>query len=157
MAMLALVAIVGSGCVPSPGPFHLAETNGVVVDRDDRTPIAEAWVIQWYRGGGVPGASQPEYHSRFTRSDSEGQFHFDGGIAPSPRMWVLRTYGPSYSFFHPSYGLLHGGVREGQATVELSGSKEEAALRQADLRPVCQGEITGPGAQRLAQLACPSD
>lgn len=156
LTLLALIAVglaACGGCVPSPGPFALAAAEGRVVDRDSGNGIPEAWVVQWYKGGGVPGASQPEYHARFARTDAAGQFRFEREVAPSPRMWLLRTYGPSYSFFHPSYGLLHGGVQT-RGAIELSGSLRDAELRRADLAPYCQGRIEGAGARRLAELAC---
>ncbi len=153
LALVAIGLVACGGCVPSPGPFSLAAAEGTVVDRDTGRGIADAWVVQWYRGGGVPGASQPEYHARFAQTDAAGRFAFASAPAPSPRMWMLRTYGPSYSFFHGDYGLLHAGVQAGPE-VSLSGSLRDAALRRADLDPYCQGRIRGPGARRLAELAC---
>ncbi len=141
-------------CLPSPGPFVLAAAEGRVVDRESGDGIPEAWVVEWYRGAGAPGGSQPEYHARFARTGANGAFRFDRRFAPSPRIWLLRTYGPSYSFFHPDYGLVHGGrPAEGEAVL-LRGSRGEAELRHADVAPYCRGDLRGAGAQRLAELAC---
>ena len=149
-----LLAALLMGCLPSPGPFVLRAAEGRVTDRDTGAPVREAWVVEWYRGAGTPGASQPEYHARFTQTAVDGSFSFERRIAPSPRIWLLRTYGPSYSFFHPAYGLIHGGTPAEGEIVRLSGSQREAELRHADLAIYCRGDLRGSGARRLAELAC---
>ena len=155
--LLALFALSGFvGCLPSPGPFFLAAREGRVVDRDIGAPIAGAWVVEWYRGAGVPGDTQPEYHARLVRTDARGRFTLPRELAPSVRMWTLRTYGPTYSFYHPDYGLVHGGGPKDDGRVQLSGSRTEAELRRLDLAPYCRGERRGDGARRLAALACPA-
>ena len=150
-----LLGLLLVGCLPSPGPFALAAAEGRVLDRDDGTPIEDAFVLQAYHGAGVSDGTRPEYHARWTRSDAAGRFSFARRVAPSPRMWLLRTYGPSYLFHHPDYGLVRG-PRDapGGALLELRGSRAEAPLRRADLDPYCRGEVPGRGARELARVAC---
>jgi hypothetical protein len=69
-------------------------------------------------------------------------------------MWLLKTYGPDYSFYHPSYGLQHGARGEGD-TLVLRGSLARAEQARADLAPICRGERDDPGARHLAAIACP--
>lgn len=154
---LALSVAVLGGCVPAPGPFVLAAARGRVLDADTGEPIRGAEVFQWYRGSGPSDASRPVYHSRWTSTDEDGRFGFERALSPSPRMWLLRTYGPSYGFYHPSYGLVHGGAAGTEGTLTLRGSLRDSALRLADLAPYCRGERDGRGARHLAEIACPPD
>ncbi len=171
--LAAAAALAACGCVPSPGPFVLDAVAGRVVDRDTGAPIAGAEVVQWWRGAGVPGASQPEYHARWTSSDDRGAFAFPRRVAPSARMWLLRTYGPTFSFYHPRYGLVHAGPgvsvpastgdagsREGaparSAIVALRGSLDEAPQRLDDLAAWCRAGHAGAGARHLSAIACPA-
>jgi hypothetical protein len=148
-----VVALLASACVPSPGPFRLQEVSGRVVDRDTGAPLAGVEVIESFRGAGAPGATQPVYHARWTTSDADGGFHFPDAVAPSARMWVLKTYAPTYLYFHPLYGLQRGGAPE-QGSLLLRASLARAEQALADLQPYCRGEIDDPGARRLAEVAC---
>ena len=169
----AFAALAACGCVPSLGPFVLESVAGRVVDTDTGLPIAGAEVIEWWRGGGVPGAARPEYHARWTSSGADGVFAFAGGLAPSPRMWLLETYGPTFSFYHPRYGLVHAGPgvserspgeprpersdpggHEPIVDVVLRGSLRQASQRLQDLAVWCRGEHEGAGARHLASIAC---
>ncbi len=150
----AAALVLLAGCVPSPGPFVLPPLEGRVVDTDTGAPIADAEVVARWVGGGVPGSARPEYHARWTRSDAAGRFRLEGGLAPSPRMWLLRTYGPELLFFHPGYGLVRSGVPEDPARVLLRGSRASAEARLRDLDPFCRGEVAGAGARHLAEVAC---
>lgn len=129
--------------------------RGRVVDRDTGEPIADATVIEWWRGAGRMGGPQPEVHARVRKSDAEGRFAFESARAPGPRLWFTKTYGPSYSFYHPSYGLEHGGEARAGEDLVLRGSLRDSAARLADLAPYCRGEPEGAGARRLAEAACP--
>ncbi len=151
-ALLAALA-----CVPGPGAFALDAVRGRVVDRDTGEPIRGAEVIEWYHGAGSMGGPQPVYHARWTRSDAEGRFALERAFATSPRMWLLETYGPSYSFFHPSYGLIRSGASPGpvQGELELGGSLRDSASRWLDLAPYCHGEPGDAGARHLREVACP--
>jgi hypothetical protein len=154
--LLSLCGGVGGGlvaCVPGPGPFHLAAARGVVRDRDSGAPVQGALVLQWYHGAGRMGGPRPEYHARATRSDASGRFAFERALAPSLRMWLLRTYGPEYAFHHPRYGLVRG-ARETADGLVLEGSTREEPLRASDLEPFCRGERSGEAA-RLLREACP--
>jgi hypothetical protein len=111
-------------------------------------------VIEWWHGAGR-GGPQPTYHARFATSDAEGRFAFPRACAPSPRMWLLRTYGPSYGFFHPEYGLVRAGEPAPGQTPVLEGSREEAELRRADLAPVCAPRPDERWQRELAEIACP--
>ena len=108
--------------------------------------------MQWHRGAGVPGSTQPVYHARWATTDARGHFALPSAIAPSPRMWFLRTYPPSYSVFHPDYGLQHARAREGPLRIELSSEIAESALR--DVAPYCRGEHDDAGSRRIAEVAC---
>lgn len=144
------------GCVPSLGPFVLDAAEGRVRDRDTGEPLRDAEVIEWYRGAGRMGGPQPELYARFARSDAGGRFAFPRQTAWSARLWLLKSYGPAYSFYHPSYGLEHG-ARRSPASDELllEGSLRDSAARLEALAPWCRGEHEGRGARRIAELACP--
>lgn len=159
-AGVAATASLLGGCVPSLGPFILDSARGRVIDQDTGEPIRGAEVIEWYRGAGSAGGPQPHYYARWTRSDREGRFAFGRAFAPSLRLWVLKTYGPTYSFYHPSYGLEHGGgrpERNVEPEVILRGSLRHSAQRLADLVPFCRGERSDRGARHLQQVACPPE
>jgi hypothetical protein len=153
-ALAALVALA-SGCVPGPGVLVLRAAEGSVVDRESGAAIAGATVIEWWRGAGRGGGPQPTYHARFATSDPGGRFAFPRELAPSPRLWLLRTYGPSYGFYHADYGLVRGAEPPPGAPVELAGSRAEAELRRADLAPVCAPHPRERWQRELAQVACP--
>ncbi len=148
----ALLSLVG--CVPSPGPFHLAAIEGQLIDRESRTPIAGAHIFQVYRGAGAPGADPNVYHARWTQTDAGGNFVFVSQIAPRVRMWILKTYGPRYDFYHPEYGLVRGPTTE-EAAVVLEGSLDQADQRRMDLQVFCSSTDDDPGSRRLRALACP--
>ena len=154
-ASLLVAAALLAGCVPSLGPCVLEGAGGRVADRDAGEPIADAEVIEWYRGAGRMGGPQPEVHARFAKSDAQGRFAFARARAPGPRLWFTKTYGPTYSFYHPSYGLEHGGEARAGEELVLRGSLRDSAARLADLAPYCRGEHEGAGARHLAQVACP--
>jgi hypothetical protein len=154
-ALVLAASLALSGCVPGPGVLVMRAAEGRVLDRESGAPIAGATVIEWWRGAGRGGGPQPTYHARFTRTDADGRFGFPRAIAKSPRMWLLRTYGPSYGFFHPDYGLVRGGEPAAGAAVELTGSLAEAELRRADLAPVCAPRPREAWERELAELACP--
>lgn len=146
-----------TGCVPSLGPFVLDAAQGRVRDRDTGEPLRGAEVIEWYRGAGRMGGPQPELHARWARTDTEGRFAFSRELAWNARLWLLKSYGPSYSFYHPSYGLEHGARRAAEGGLLLEGSLRDSALRLEALAPWCRGEHEGAGARHLAEAACPPD
>lgn len=152
LAVLALGWGAG-GCLPSPGPFVLDAVEGVVIDADSGAPLAGAEVIEWYRGAGTSDVA-PHYYARWATTDASGRFVLPRALSPSPRMWLLRTYGPSYSFYHPAYGLEHAGERPPTGRMVMRGSKQVAAQRLANLDPICRGERDDPGARHLAAIAC---
>ena len=152
-AALAAALLLCGGCLPSPGPFALEAVAGGVVDEDTGAPIAGAEVIQWYRGAGR-GGPRPVYHARWTTSDASGAFALPRAASPSPRMWLLRTYGPTYSFYHPDYGLEHAGEKPPQGEMVLRGSRSRAEMRLANLDPICRGEHDDAGSRHLAEIAC---
>jgi hypothetical protein len=154
---LAVAGALVAGCVPSLGRCVLEAASGRVVDRDTGEPIAGAEVVEWIRGAGRMGGPQPELHARFATSDAEGRFAFERAFAPGPRLWFSKNYGPSYSFYHPSYGLIHGGEPGSAAQIVLRGSLRDSAARLADLPPYCRGEHPGAGARHLAAVACPPE
>jgi hypothetical protein len=144
-----------AGCVPSLGPCVLEEASGRVVDRDTGEPIAGATVIERWRGAGRMGGPQPDVHARVAKSDAEGRFVFVRSGARNPRLWFTKTYGPTYDFYHPSYGLEPGGeARPGEELV-LRGSLRDSAARLAELPPYCLGRREGALARRLVEAACP--
>jgi hypothetical protein len=153
---LTLAAALLAACVPGPGALVLGAAEGRVVDRDGGAPVEGATVIEWWRGAGRGGGPQPTYHARFATSDAGGRFAFPRAFAPSPRMWLLKVYGPSYGFFHPDYGLVRGGERAEGAALELSGSRADAELRRADLQPVCAPRPAERWQRELARVACPA-
>jgi hypothetical protein len=144
-----------TACQPSLGPFVLEAAAGRVVDDDTGAPIADAEVIEWHRGAGS-GGSQPTYHARWATTDASGGFSFSREVAPSVRMWLLRTYDATYSFYHPDYGLEHAGSMPEEGSLVLRGSRARAAMRRANLDPICRGEADDPGSRHLAAVACPS-
>jgi hypothetical protein len=150
----ALLLLALAGCVPSLGPFRLAEIKGQLVDRDSREPIAGAEIFQVYRGGGVPGAEARVYHSRWTRSDGQGRFLFASAVAPSVRMWLLATYGPRYDFYHPAYGLVRG-PSTAASHLTLQGSLDQAEQRRMDLQVFCNSVADDAGSRHLREIACP--
>lgn len=141
------------GCVPGLGPFRLPEVQGQVLEAGSQAPVVGALVLEWHRGAGPGGASQPVYHARWTTTDVDGAFHLPAAASPSPRMWLLKTYAPSYAFFHPDFGLQRGAGSRGEPLV-MRASRERAEQGFADLRPYCNGEIDDAGARRLAEVAC---
>lgn len=152
--LLAFALLTLAGCVPSPGPFRLAAVAGQLVDRESRGPIADAHIFQVYRGAGSPGADPHVYHARWTQTDARGNFAFDSELAPSVRMWLLKTYGPRYDFYHPAYGLVRGPTTA-EAAVVLEGSLDQAEQRRMDLQVFCGSIADDAGSQRLREIACP--
>ena len=155
MATLRVViaALLFSACVPELGPFRLAEVRGQVVDAESGAPLAGALVIEWHRGAGPGGASQPVYYARWATTDATGEFRLAASAVSSPRMWLLKAYAPDYAFFHPSYGLQRGARKEADRVV-LRGFLSRAEQGRADLVPYCRGEHDDAGARRLAEVAC---
>lgn len=154
--VLALVASSFAACVPGPGPCRLDAAQGRVVDRDTGEPIPGALVIEWWRGAGRMGGPQPVYHARFAETDAAGRFAFERAYAPSVRMWTLRTYGPSYGYYHASYGLVRGA--DGPAAggeIALAGSLRDSAARFAEIEPLCGGRADDDWERALARAACP--
>ncbi len=149
MVLISIAAAVSTACVPSLGPFRLAAAHGSVVDQDSGTPIVGAHVVQWYRGGGFSD-QQPTYHLRTAETGSNGAFRFESALAPSPRMWLLKTYGPQYSFYHPDYGLEH--TNASGAELALRSSLNRAPEAKAALERYCQREAPNP----LTKIACPN-
>lgn len=148
----ALLGLVG--CVPSPGPIRLAAVEGRLIERESREPIAGAHVFQVYHGAGVPGADPRVYSSRWTQTDARGHFVFGSEISLSARMWILKTYGPRYDFYHPEYGLVRGPTT-GDAEVLLEGSIEQAEQRRMDPQVFCSSTADDPASRRLREIACP--
>jgi hypothetical protein len=162
-ATLALLGIVVPGCAPAAGPFVLDAASGRVIDEDTREPIPGATVIEWYRGAGRFGGPQPSYHARFATTDDAGRFAFPREAVWSLRMWALRTYGPTYGFHHPSYGLETGTPRRVSADddaspgeLRLEGSLRRSHLRLDALRAWCAGRRDeDAAAAHLREIACP--
>jgi hypothetical protein len=154
-SLLLLLAAAALGCLPGPGVLLMGPAEGRVLDRDTGRPVAGAEVMEWWRGAGRGGGPQPTYHARFARSDAEGRFAFGRALAPSPRMWLLKVYGPSYGFYHADYGLVRGGEPEPGRALVLRGSLAEAELRRLDLAPVCQPRPREDWERELARVACP--
>lgn len=152
--LLAFATLCLVGCVPSPGPFHLAAVEGRLIDRQSREPIAGAHVFQVYRGAGAPGGEPKVYHARWTQTDARGSFVFASEVAPSARMWILKTYGPRYDFYHPEYGLVRGPATE-EPEVVLEGSLDQAEQRRMDLQVFCSSTADDPESRRLRAIACP--
>ncbi|MEN8160661.1 MAG: hypothetical protein ABFS41_11380 [Myxococcota bacterium] len=148
-----VVSLLVPSCSPALGPFELAAAEGVAVDRETGEPIRGGWVVQWYLGATVPGATRPERAARFARTDADGAFRFEA-VRAEPRLWVQRADGPSYSLYHPAYGLVHTRVEPTGSPLRLPASLRDSALRLADLQPFCSGARKGKGAARLAQIAC---
>ena len=148
-----LLSLLCAGCVPGLGPFVLEAAAGRVVDEDEGAPIVGATVVEWHRGAGT-GDTQPVQHARWTTTDAEGAFALPREMSPSLRMWLLRTYPPVYSFYHPDYGLEHGGGKPEQGELVLRGSRRRAAIRRANLDPICRGERDDAGSRHLATIAC---
>jgi hypothetical protein len=142
-------------CAPGAGPFELEAIRGRVVDRDTGAPIAGAEVIQWWRGGSGPSDVQAVAHARFARSDGQGRFAFPRETVRSPRVWALKTYGPSWTFAHTRYGLVHGGYREGPGTVRLEGLLRDARARLLDLEAACNARGDDAVSRHLARTSCP--
>ncbi len=150
---MASLLLLATACQPGLGPFTLDAAEGVVVDEDTGAPIVGAEVIEWHRGAGR-GGSQPTYHARWATTDTAGAFAFPSGVAPSLRMWLLRTYDATYSFYHPEYGLEHAGTMPDEGSLAMRGSRSRAVQRRANLDPICRGEHDDPGSRRLAEIAC---
>lgn len=144
------LGLLAAACSPGVGALPLAEASGVAVDRETGEPIRGAWVVQWVFGAAIPGAERPELSARFATTDADGRFAFAAAAIARPGFWSEGVSGPTYSLFHPSYGLVHGGDRPSR----LSASLRDSALRLADLQPFCSGARSGEGAKRLARRAC---
>ncbi len=136
---MAALPLAGA-CVPSPGPFLLPEVRGRVVDGDRGGPLPDALVVEAWFGSAPAGADRrPVYHARATRADDQGRFHLPRRLAPSPRMWLLRTYGPDYRVFHPARGLLGPRVTAdapGALRLEVPRTPPPPA---SELRRLCSG------------------
>ena len=155
MRGLAIAALcVGCiACAPGGGSLQLPAIDGRVVDDRSGAGIAGAEVIEWFKGSAGGADVQPVVHARWTTTDARGEFRFAAGKASSG-FRLGRVYGPTYSFYHPDYGLVRGGgPRDGR--VVLQGSLARAELAKAELRPYCSGELDDPGSRRIAEVACP--
>jgi hypothetical protein len=147
--VVALLAL--SGC----GSLVLPSVEGRLVDRDSEQPIADAEIVQVYRGSGTGGAEPPVVFSRWTRTDSEGSFSFPSKMTSSPRVWFLEVYDPRYDFYHPAYGLVRGPSTDA-AYVSLEGSLDQAEQRLMDLQVFCSSKADDPGGAHLRTIACPN-
>ena len=150
---LAVALLALAGCVPGCGAFVLPTVEGRLVDRDSREPIAGAEIVQVYRGAGTGGAEQPVVLSRWAQTDPEGSFFFASETS-NPRMWYLKTYGPRYDFYHPTYGLVRGPSTDA-SRVLLEGSLDQAEQRRMDLQVFCSSKADDPGSRHLRSVACP--
>lgn len=151
----AALAFCALACVPGLGPVRLAAVEGRVVDARTGAPLAGAEVVEWWRGAGRFAGPQPVQHARWATSDAQGRFALAGSTAWSPRMWLLRTYGPSYSVYHADYGLQHAGLQPEAEILTLRIDRVAAAQGAAELAAICRGELGDAGARRLRALACP--
>ena len=133
------IASAALACAPGSGSSRLKEVRGQVVDLDTGAPIGGAEVVEWYHGGGLSDV-QPVRHARFTTANARGEFHFPSAKAGASSA-LFKTYGPTYSFYHPDYGLVRaGGPEDGFA--RLQGSRARAALAHQELRPYCNGGLS---------------
>jgi len=158
-----VVGTLATTAVPASAvTLFLDAARGRVVDEDTGEPIPDARVIQWWHGAGAMGEPAPSLHARLAVSDERGRFAFERALAPSPWMWVSRTYGPTYGFYHPSYGLETGTPRRVETpgahepALVLQGSLRRSHLRLAEVRAYCHGRREGDAAApRLREIACP--
>jgi len=161
-----LACLLSSSCAPSPGPFRLAAAQGRVVDVASGTPVPRAEVFQWYRGQRGASDAHPVYHARFTQADGGGRFAFPAETVTSPRIWLLRTEGPSWGVYAEAYGFQRprplasdaaSGDDAAMATRRdtlLRLVPADAAARRASVAPFCDRRPDDPGGRRLAALAC---
>lgn len=146
-----------AACVPGGGTCRLPALEGRVVDAGTGAPIADATVIEWWRGAGVGGAPQPTRYARFATSDASGRFAFPAQMAPDPRMWVTRVYAPSHGFVHPTYGFVRGPEERGAGgALVLRGSLADAPARRSDLEALCTTASGEEWERELARRACPA-
>jgi hypothetical protein len=149
-----LSCLLSLACVPSAGPFRLAAAQGRVVDVSSGAAVPRAEVFQWYRGARGASDAHPTYHARFTRADESGRFAFPAELVTSPRIWLLRTEGPSWGVYAEAYGFQRPRpVAEGDDTL-LRLSPADAAARRASLAPFCDRRSDDAASRRLAALAC---
>jgi hypothetical protein len=154
LAGSAALVLFSLGCVPGIGPVRLPAVEGRVVDAQSGAPLAGAEVVEWWYGAGRFGGPQPVQHARWDTTDAAGRFALAGSTAWSPRMWLLRTYGPAYSVFHADYGLLHAGLRSEAAPLVLRIDRAAASQGATELAAICRGERDDSGARRLRAVAC---
>lgn len=151
-----LVSLVALACAPSPGPFRLAAAHGRVIEIGSDVPVPHAEVLQWYRGARGASDARPVYHARFTRADASGRFAFPAETVTSPRIWLLRTDGPSWGVYAADYGLQRPRpLAQGDAWV-LRLNPVDAAARRASLVPFCNRRGEDAASRRVAELACPA-
>ena len=151
---LAVALLAVSGCALGLGPFVLPSVEGRLIDQQSQEPIADAEILQVYRGSGTGGAEPPVVLSRWARTDREGSFSFPSKIISSPRVWFLETYGPRYDFYHPAYGLVRGPSTDAPR-VFLQGSLAQAEQRRMDLQVFCSSKADDAGSRHLKTIACP--
>lgn len=150
-----LLGVAGLSCAPSLGPFRLPAARGRVVDVGSGAPVPDAEVIQWWRGRRGASDAYPVYHARFTRADAAGRFAFPAELVASPRIWLLRTDGPSWGVWAESHGFQRPRpVGDGDETLLRLGPAD-AAARRASVAPFCDRTPEDAGARRVAALACP--
>ena len=122
-----------------------------MIDHASGAGVAGAHVIEWYRAGSLTGADVMNVlHSRATQCDDTGHFVFPAGIAPGPGLWIRKSYGPSYSVYHPDYGLQHA-----RAGSELHVDRSRTDVARDDLAALCRRGGDDPGTRRLIEVACP--
>lgn len=98
---------------------------------------------------------RPVYHARATAADDQGAFHFPRQPATSPRMWLLRTYGPDYRVFHPDRGITAPrvvGTADRAVVLELPPTPPPPG---SELRRLCGGDPRDPIEELVARSACP--
>ena len=151
--VLAVAACASTACSSGSDAFRLPAISGRVVDDTSGEGIAGAEVIEWFRGrSGGADTLRNVVHARWTTTAADGSFSFPAASSKA-KGWSRASYGPSYSFYHPSYGLVRGGGPV-DGRVRLQGSLARAELALADLAPYCSGELQDAGARRLAEVAC---
>ncbi len=147
MAWFAALGLLLGAC---SGRLGLPAAEGRVEDRATGAAIADALVVESYRWGAPGGADVRRIAaSRATRTDPAGRFHFAARSLTGPSLWLRRSYGPSYTIFHPDYGLQRS---RGDGALRLDRARRDAA--RADLMAFCRDPGDDPGSVALADAAC---
>jgi hypothetical protein len=147
--------LLASACLPAATSCSLPVVEGQVRDHDTAAPIADALVVEQWRGAGWMGEPQRTLDARFATTGTDGRFRFEASRASKLGSALRQRYGPVYLFVHPQYGLVRSGEAPGAGEpLVLEGSLADVASQRA-LAALCESPTREEWERVVVERACP--